>query len=126
MSAFTSLSQIIHPIALSSQAFAAPLRAPLAAVLRVVVLDVFTEHTFIGWLLMGLLAGWLSGELVRGRGFGCLGNILLGLIGAVVGGWLFEQLHIVAFGFIGGLAAATIGAVLVVALARALSGGGRD
>ncbi len=85
-------------------------------------LNVFMEHSLFGWLLMGALAGWLSGELVRGKGFGCLGNILLGLIGAVIGGWLFEQLHITAFGFIGGLAAATVGAVLVVSLARALSG----
>jgi uncharacterized membrane protein YeaQ/YmgE (transglycosylase-associated protein family) len=80
-------------------------------------------HGVFGWLLMGLLAGWLSGEMVRGKGFGCLGNILLGLIGAVVGGWLFEQLHIETLGFIGGLAAATVGAVLIVALARGLSGG---
>ena len=85
-------------------------------------LDIFVQRSFIGWLIMGALAGWLSGELVRGKGFGCLGNVLLGLIGAVVGGWLFEQLHIAAYGFIGGLAAATIGAVLVVSLARALSG----
>ena len=79
-------------------------------------------HGVFGWLLMGLLAGWLSGEMVRGKGFGCLGNTLLGLIGAVLGGWLFEQLHITAFGFIGGLAAATVGAVLIVAVARGLAG----
>ncbi|HKO04857.1 MAG TPA: GlsB/YeaQ/YmgE family stress response membrane protein [Candidatus Acidoferrales bacterium] len=94
---------------------------PFAAALRIVGLDVFMEHSLFGWLLMGALAGWLSGELVRGKGFGCLGNILLGLIGAVVGGWLFEQLHITSLGFIGGLAAATIGAVLIVSLARAIS-----
>ena len=84
--------------------------------------DIFVQHSVLGWLLMGLLAGWLSGELVRGRGFGCLGNILLGLIGGVVGGWIFEQMHIATFGFIGGLAAATVGAVVIVALARAVSG----
>jgi len=60
--------------------------------------------------------------VVRGKGFGCLGNTLLGLIGAVVGGWLFEQLHIATYGFIGSLAAATVGAVAIVALARGLSG----
>lgn len=96
--------------------------APAAVLLRIAGLDLFVEHHFFGWLLMGLLAGWLSGEIVRGKGFGCLGNILLGLIGAVVGGWLFEQLHIETFGFIGGLAAATVGAVVIVALARMLSG----
>jgi uncharacterized membrane protein YeaQ/YmgE (transglycosylase-associated protein family) len=105
---------------LSSSAHGAPPSAHVA--LRTVGLDIFMEHSMLGWLLMGALAGWLSGELVRGKGFGCLGNILLGLIGAVVGGWLFEQLHITAFGFIGGLAAATVGAVLIVSLARALSG----
>jgi uncharacterized membrane protein YeaQ/YmgE (transglycosylase-associated protein family) len=84
--------------------------------------EISAHRGVIGWLVMGLLAGWLSGELVRGKGFGCLGNTLLGLIGAVVGGWMFEQLHISTFGFIGSLAAATVGAVAIVALARAISG----
>ena len=99
-------------------------RAQRAAsvVLQHAELDLRGHRGVIGWLIIGLLAGWLSGEVVRGKGFGCLGNILLGLIGAVVGGWLFEQLHISTFGFIGGLAAATVGAVAIVALARALAG----
>ena len=126
MSALALLSHAVHLLILSSAAMHAPAGLPVAAILRIAGVDILIEHSIFGWLLMGLLAGWLSGELVRGRGFGCLGNILLGLIGAVVGGWLFEQLHIVAFGFIGGLAAATVGAVLVVALARAISGGGKD
>jgi len=99
-------------------------RAQRAAsiVLQHTELDLRAHRGVIGWLIIGLLAGWLSGEVVRGKGFGCLGNILLGLIGAVVGGWLFEQLHISAFGFIGSLAAATVGAVAIVALARTLAG----
>jgi len=84
--------------------------------------DFRAHRGVIGWLIIGLLAGWLSGEVVRGKGFGCLGNTLLGLIGAVVGGWLFDQLHITTFGFIGELAAATVGAVVIVALARAVAG----
>ena len=93
-----------------------------AALLQSVGIDISAHRGLIGWLIIGLLAGWLSGEVVRGKGFGCLGNTLLGLIGAVVGGWLFEQLHIATYGFIGSLAAATVGAVAIVALARGLSG----
>ena len=117
------MNTLLHllPRLSSPVAARAPRISASLALARVAGLDIFLEHSFIGWLLMGALAGWLSGELVRGKGFGCLGNVLLGLIGAVVGGWIFEQLHIAAYGFIGGLAAATIGAVLVVSVARALS-----
>jgi uncharacterized membrane protein YeaQ/YmgE (transglycosylase-associated protein family) len=77
----------------------------------------------IGWLLVGLIAGWLAGKVSRGRGFGCIANVLLGLVGAVLGGWIFSQLGIVRFGFIYSLAAATLGAVILVAVARLFSGG---
>jgi uncharacterized membrane protein YeaQ/YmgE (transglycosylase-associated protein family) len=80
----------------------------------------------IGWIIIGLLAGWLAGTISRGRGFGCIVDVILGLIGAVVGGWIFTKLGIVAFGFIGSLAAATVGAVLLVAIARLFAGGGRE
>ena len=59
----------------------------------------------------------------RGPGFGCLGNILLGLIGSVLGGWIFSKLGIFGGGFIYSLAAATVGAVLLVLIARLLAGG---
>jgi uncharacterized membrane protein YeaQ/YmgE (transglycosylase-associated protein family) len=78
----------------------------------------------IGWLLVGLIAGWLAGKVSRGRGFGCIANVLLGLVGAVLGGWIFSQLGIIRFGFIYSLAAATLGAVILVAVARLFSGGG--
>ena len=70
------------------------------------------------WLIMGLLAGWLAGKVTRGRGFGILGDLLLGLIGGVIGGWIFSKLGIHAYGFIASLAAATVGASSLVALAR--------
>lgn len=90
---------------------------------------VFVEvetHGFIWWIVIGLVAGWIAGHLTRGRGFGCLVDIILGLIGAVLGGWIFTRLGIAAFGFFGSLAAATVGAVLLVAIARVFAGGGHD
>lgn len=83
------------------------------------------QRGLIGWIIIGLIAGWLAGKLSRGRGFGCIVDVILGLIGAVIGGWIFSKLGIVTFGFIGSLAAATLGAVLLVSIAR-LFAGGRD
>jgi uncharacterized membrane protein YeaQ/YmgE (transglycosylase-associated protein family) len=80
----------------------------------------------IGWLIIGLLAGWIAGKVSRGRGFGCIANIVLGLVGAVLGGYIFTRLGIERFGFIYSLAAATLGAVILVAIARLFSGGGPD
>ena len=83
------------------------------------------SSTLLGWIIIGLLAGWIAGLLSRGSGFGCLGNIFIGLIGSVLGGWIFSKLRIFGGGFIYSLAAATVGAVLLSALARLLSGGRR-
>jgi len=78
----------------------------------------------LGWLLIGLLAGWLAGKLARGRGFGCIGDILLGLIGSVIGGWIFTKLGIVHENtFLFSLAAATVGAVVLVSIAHLFFGG---
>ncbi|MFZ0583199.1 MAG: GlsB/YeaQ/YmgE family stress response membrane protein [Candidatus Acidiferrales bacterium] len=83
-------------------------------------------HGIIWWMLIGLIAGWLAGTIARGRGFGCITDVILGLVGAVVGGWIFSRLGIATFGFLGSLAAATVGAVLLVAVARLFAGGGRE
>lgn len=84
------------------------------------VLDM--RYSFLAWVVIGLIAGWLAGTLSRGRGFGCIGNVLLGLIGAILGGWLFAKLGIFGGGTIYTLASATVGAVLLVAIARLFSG----
>jgi len=78
---------------------------------------------WVGWIIIGLLAGWIAGHLTRGRGFGCVVDIILGLIGAVVGGWIFTKLGIPLWGFWGSLAGATVGAVVLVAIARLFAGG---
>jgi uncharacterized membrane protein YeaQ/YmgE (transglycosylase-associated protein family) len=79
----------------------------------------------IAWIVIGLLAGWIAGHLTRGRGFGCIVDVILGLVGAVIGGWIFTRIGIGGFGFWWSLAAATVGAVLLVAIARLFAGGER-
>jgi uncharacterized membrane protein YeaQ/YmgE (transglycosylase-associated protein family) len=80
----------------------------------------------IGWIIIGLLAGWIAGHLTRGRGFGCIVDIILGLIGSVICGWIFVHLGIQLWGFWGSLLGATVGAIVLVAIARLFAGGGRS
>ncbi|HKE07484.1 MAG TPA: GlsB/YeaQ/YmgE family stress response membrane protein [Candidatus Acidoferrum sp.] len=89
---------------------------------RVIVVE--WRRGLIGWLIIGLIAGWLAGKIARGRGFGCIGDVLLGLIGSVVGGWIFTKLGIVHDNtFLFSLAAATVGAVILVSFAHLFFGG---
>ncbi|MBI3670956.1 MAG: GlsB/YeaQ/YmgE family stress response membrane protein [Acidobacteria bacterium] len=80
------------------------------------------SHSLIAWILIGLIAGWLAGKVTRGAGFGCLADLSLGLIGALLGGWIFSKLGIFGGGFLFSLAAATVGAVVLVAIARLFAG----
>jgi uncharacterized membrane protein YeaQ/YmgE (transglycosylase-associated protein family) len=81
------------------------------------------SSTLLGWIIIGLLAGWIAGEVSRGAGFGCLGNIAIGLVGSILGGWIFSKLGIFGGGFVYSLAAATVGAVFLVLIARLFAGG---
>lgn len=66
-------------------------------------------------LLVGGLAGWLGGKVIRGSGYGVLGNIVIGIVGGVIGGYLFDLLRIqTTGGFIGSLVTAFVGAVLLL------------
>jgi uncharacterized membrane protein YeaQ/YmgE (transglycosylase-associated protein family) len=73
-------------------------------------------QSWIGWIIVGGIAGWLAGKLMKGGGFGILVNILLGIVGSVIGGYLFGVLGIAVGGFIGSLASATVGAVVLLAI----------
>jgi uncharacterized membrane protein YeaQ/YmgE (transglycosylase-associated protein family) len=99
-----------------------------ALLLQTTVYVSYSSRGWFAWIIIGLLAGWLAGHLTRGRGFGCLVNIILGLVGAIVGGWLFTKLGVatVTMGFWGSVAAATVGAVLLVAIARLFAGAESD
>ena len=67
-------------------------------------------------ILIGLIAGWLTGKLMSGGGYGIFADILLGLVGAVIGSWIFNSLGIVVNGGIGYLAMATVGAIVLVGI----------
>ncbi|HMD38849.1 MAG TPA: GlsB/YeaQ/YmgE family stress response membrane protein [Candidatus Acidoferrum sp.] len=73
------------------------------------------------WIIIGLIAGWLAGKISRGRGFGCIADIILGIVGSFIGGWIFTKLNIPGTGFWYMLAAATLGAVLLVFVAHLFS-----
>src|ERR1700693_350909 len=79
-------------------------------------------HGIFWWIIIGLIAGWLAAPIARARGCGCITDVILGLVGAVIGGWIFTRLGILTFGFWGSLAAATVGAVVLVAIARVFAG----
>lgn len=64
------------------------------------------------FLVVGLIAGWLASNFVEGRGYGLIGDIVLGVIGASVGGFIFDLFGVSLFGFWGLLLVAVIGAVV--------------
>lgn len=72
------------------------------------------------YLLEGLLAGWLAGTFWRGAGYGPLGDILLGVVGSVLGGALFRAVGLAAYGFLGSVIMAFVGAVAFLVVARAV------
>jgi uncharacterized membrane protein YeaQ/YmgE (transglycosylase-associated protein family) len=80
-------------------------------------------HGFLYWVLIGLVAGWLAGKIARGRGFGCIADVVLGLVGSFIGGWVFVKLGIFGGGFWYSLAAATLGAVILVSVAHLFTNG---
>ena len=74
---------------------------------------------FIAWILVGLVAGWLAGKVMKGGGYGVLMDIVLGILGGFLGGWLFGILGFwPGGGIIGAIIVAFVGAVILVALTR--------
>jgi uncharacterized membrane protein YeaQ/YmgE (transglycosylase-associated protein family) len=78
-----------------------------------------SAETLLIWLIVGGVAGWLAGMIVKGGGFGLFGDIVVGIIGAFIGGWLFVQFGVSAgAGLVGAIVTATIGAVVLLAVLR--------
>ena len=77
----------------------------------------------IAFLIIGAIAGWLAGILMKGGGFGLWGNMVVGVIGAFIGGWLFSLLGISAGGMVGSIVTATIGAAILLYAVRVIKKG---
>jgi uncharacterized membrane protein YeaQ/YmgE (transglycosylase-associated protein family) len=81
--------------------------------------------SLLAWLVVGLIAGAIASRVVAGRGFGCLADIVVGVAGALIGGYLLGALFGVTgtVGFFGSIIVAFLGAAVLLALLKALSGG---
>lgn len=74
-------------------------------------------YAILIWIIVGGIAGWLAGLIVKGGGFGLAGNVVLGIIGAVVAGWLLPAIGIsLGGGIVGAIIAALIGAIIVLVI----------
>jgi uncharacterized membrane protein YeaQ/YmgE (transglycosylase-associated protein family) len=77
-------------------------------------------------LFVGLVAGWLAGKVVRGTGFGIIGDILVGIAGALVASYLFPKLGIhLGTGLVSEIIYSAIGAIVLLLIVRLLRSGGR-
>jgi uncharacterized membrane protein YeaQ/YmgE (transglycosylase-associated protein family) len=77
--------------------------------------------TIIFWLIFGAIAGWVAGKIMRGGGFGVLGNIVVGVVGAMIGGSLFRMIGLPPVSTFGSLISAIVGACVllyIVSLAK--------
>jgi uncharacterized membrane protein YeaQ/YmgE (transglycosylase-associated protein family) len=76
-------------------------------------------------LIVGIVAGWLAGQIVRGAGFGLIGDLLIGIVGAFIGSWLLPRIGIhLGTGIVSAIVNATIGAIVLLLLIRLVRGGG--
>jgi len=77
------------------------------------------EMHFLEWIVVGLIAGWLAGQVMKGGGYGVIVDIILGILGGLLGGWIFGKLGIwPAGGMIGSVIVAFVGAVILVGITR--------
>jgi uncharacterized membrane protein YeaQ/YmgE (transglycosylase-associated protein family) len=73
-------------------------------------------ETVIAWIVIGAIAGWLAGLVVKGYGFGLIGNIVVGIVGAGIAGFLAPHLGVYTVSTGGNIVAATLGAVILLVL----------
>lgn len=74
--------------------------------------------SILAFLIVGILAGWIAGKIMKGKGFGLFGDLGVGVLGAFIGGFIFRFLGLHAFGFIGNLVTAVVGAIVFLYVLR--------
>ena len=90
--------------------------------MTILLADINMTHGFIGWLVVGLISGWLAGSVMKGGGYGIIGDIVVGLIGAFVGGYVGGMFFNGMPGLIGSIFVSFLGACIFIAIVRAISG----
>lgn len=85
-----------------------------------------SNESILAILVVGLIAGWLAGKIVDGTGFGLIGDLAIGIVGAFIASWLLPRLGIgLGVGLIRAIINSTIGAVLLLIIVRLVKRGGR-
>ena len=78
-----------------------------------------TVESLLIMIIVGIVAGWLAGQIVRGGGFGLVGDLVVGVVGALIAGWLFPRLGFsLGAGIVGAIISAAIGAVILLLILR--------
>jgi uncharacterized membrane protein YeaQ/YmgE (transglycosylase-associated protein family) len=75
---------------------------------------------FIIWLISGIIAGWLTGQVMKGSGFGLIGDLIIGVLGGIVGGFVAGLFGLAATSWIGNILVAVLGGIILVAIIHAL------
>lgn len=87
--------------------------------------DQYAMYGWISFIVMGIISGWLAGQLWKGSGFGVVGDMIIGILGALLGGFLFNQTGVMTgpTNLLGGIVVATIGALVLLFLIHLVRGG---
>ena len=75
-------------------------------------------HGFIWWIIVGLIAGWAAGKIMKGGGYGVIADIILGIVGGLLGGWVMSMLGFGPGGMIWTILVAILGAVILIGITR--------
>lgn len=78
--------------------------------------------SILWFLIIGAVSGWIAGELTKGSGFGLLGNIVVGILGALLGGYLFSFFNVTTYGLLGDIVMSVVGAVVLLFILSLVGG----